>query len=329
MEDLAAAWHSFAMAFAASASAAGDYAAAQDAAGFALDAEDSAAALEPFGAAAVASLLWCDPGTASIMEAAAVEAEAAGLSPMEVLMAQQKALLQEAQAASSSSACSWAAAAAAAAAPSSPLPLQRAIATPPRSPAVNASPRDAFPALASSTQAPCASQPGKSPHSLPHGWRGGRNVRKAKGIRVLNSSSSSDSYSIRPSQQDLHYGLMIDGLKLKDECPFEAAGAAGGAQLFGADAATAAATRQLLLAEQAAAAARGSGAAAASRDSCSQEAIRSMLDRPGKGREGVAADSSSFNPVLFAIGNKVMPLPVVRLCSVLLSVTGAVPEVLR
>jgi hypothetical protein len=119
---------------------------------------------------------------------------------------------------------------------------------------------------------------------------------------------------------------MIDGLKLKDECPFEAAGAAGGAQLFGADAATAAATRQLLLAEQAAAAARGSGAAGASRDSCSQEAIRSMLDRTVKGKEGAAAaDSSGLNPVLLATGNKVRP-PGCNMLAVL-SATGPGPEV--
>jgi hypothetical protein len=107
---------------------------------------------------------------------------------------------------------------------------------------------------------------------------------------------------MRPSQQDLHVGLMLDGLKLKDECPFEAAGAAGGAQLFGADAATAAATRQLL-AEQAAAA--DSRPRVGGNDSCSQEAIRSMMDRTGRRQEGAAADSHGFNPVLFATGNKV------------------------
>jgi hypothetical protein len=101
---------------------------------------------------------------------------------------------------------------------------------------------------------------------------------------------------------------MIDGLKLKDECPFEGAGAAGGAQLFGADAATAAATRQLL-AEQTAAAARSSGVAGPSRDSCSQEAIRSWMDRAGRGKEdAAAADDSGFDPAMFATGNKVRPL---------------------
>ncbi|WIA41278.1 hypothetical protein OEZ86_004882 [Tetradesmus obliquus] len=297
------------MAFAASASAAGDHAAAEDATDFALAAYGDGAASEQCGLQAAAGVLWADPATAGIMEAAALEAEAAGLSPMEVLMAQQKALLQEAQAAGSSR--SWAAAAATAAArPSSPPTRQRVQvqSTPPRSPAAataaRANPRDTFPALPSSVHSPASAQQGKSPHSVPRGWKSGRNAPKAQGVRVLNSGASSSSSSgMRPSQQDLHYGLMLDGLKLKDECPFEAAGAAGGAQLFGADAATAAATRQLL-AEQAAAA--GSRPRAAGADSCSQEAVRRMMDRAGGSKEDAQGDSQGFNSLLFATGNKVV-----------------------
>ncbi|WIA20989.1 hypothetical protein OEZ85_005326 [Tetradesmus obliquus] len=300
------------MAFAASASAAGDHAAAEDATDFALAAYGDGVASEQCGLQAAAGVLWADPATAGIMEAAALEAEAAGLSPMEVLMAQQTALLQEAQAAGSSRSWAAAAATAAAARPSSPPTQQRVQvqSTPPRSPAAataaRANPRDTFPALPSSVHSPASAQQGKSPHSVPRGWKGGRNAPKAQGVRVLNSgasSSSSSSSGMRPSQQDLHYGLMLDGLKLKDECPFEAAGAAGGAQLFGADAATAAATRQLL-AEQAAAA--GSRPRAAGADSCSQEAVRRMMDRAGGSKEDAQGDSQGFNSLLFATGNKVV-----------------------
>lgn len=133
-------------------------------------------------------------------------AAATGLSEQELLLAQQTALLEEASKKRTGHNSTTGTYKAAAATNSSRRPTY----TP--STAATAGRQESFPALvSSSSSSSCAGSPllvGRSPLSLPDGWKGGRLKPRGSAVKVLNrgdNSSGQQAAAYRPGKLDLHW----------------------------------------------------------------------------------------------------------------------------
>jgi hypothetical protein len=298
-------WRDFALRFAEAARQAGD--------------EDAAVGALLFGASeSLATAAFAADDTAAAVQLAGVaeQAAAAGLTIQELLQAQQQELLlqidkaqQKGQISRSSQrtgrgSTTWQQVPAHLWADTASNSSSSRGTSPAPSPALRVQLPDvddasAFPQLQASPNAGGWQQAGPCPHAVSKHWKGGRLAPKAKGVKVLNTPSSSsnsrpDQPGFRPSNLDLHWDLCMDGLaplQRPGDCTstssfdastppgFGGVGSrsvqqAGVGRLHGDEAAMQR-TRQLLADQAAAAAAAGSGQRADSgRDGLDQETVR-------------------------------------------------------
>lgn len=126
-------------------------------------------------------------------------AAATGMTVQEILLAQQTALLQEANKSAGKQQSSRSRSASA----SRPSSGRARF---PASAAAGA--QEDFPALSSpgSSTGFGPLQPGRSPHAVPAGWRGGRSNIRGQGVKVINKGTAGDdSTTLKPGRLDLHW----------------------------------------------------------------------------------------------------------------------------
>lgn len=305
-------WRSFAMSFAEAAAAAGNEEAADGALQF--------SASEPLAAAVFAA---ADDSAVAELGEVAEQAAAAGLTVQELLQAQQEELLLQINKAKRKGPVwrqvqlQWANAASASdrveAGPCASS--SRGHSPPARLQLPDVDDQAAFPQLQPSPPNAAGWQQvqGRSPHSLPRGWKGGRQAPKAKGIKLLHtpSSSSDRPEQHRVSRADLHWDLRLEGLapmqregadSLQDIDPW---GVVVGNPAEVSEAQAAQRTRQLVTDQQeaaAAAAAAGAAGSSSSRDRCAPDTVRAMMQKAAaKGsRAGAAGSSQALEPAAAA-----------------------------
>jgi hypothetical protein len=300
-------WRDFALRFAEAARQAGD--------------DDAAVGALLFGASeslSSAALAADDSAAAVQLAGVAEQAAAAGLTIQELLQAQQQELLLQIDKAQqkgqigrsnqrSSRSSTWqqmpahlwadTASSSSSSRGTSPSPAAAMRAQLP-----DVDDASAFPQLQASPNAGGWQQAGPSPHAVSKHWKGGRLAPKPKGVKVLNTPSSSsnsrpDQPGFRVSKLDLHWDLCMDGLSPLQQpgdgnssCSYDGATPPGfggvggvgtrGVQLGGGvgglhgDEEAVQRTRELL-ADQAAAAAAGVGQRGDSgRDGLDQDTVR-------------------------------------------------------